>query len=609
MASKKINYTALDFDSQKSGLKEFLQGQDIFSDYDFDGSGLSVLLDVLTYNTHYNAIYNNLSINEMFLDSARKRNSVVSISKELGYMPKSATCARAIVNITFTRTGVNPISVAAGSPFTTSVNGVTYTFYNSSSLYYVGSASTYTFTGVELIEKTNQLVNKYTVANGVQYIIPNQFVDLSTVTVTVQESIGSSLITTYTLADNIVNVESSSNAYWVKEIDNGLYELTFGNGIIGTALSNGNIVIINYSVSSLEAPNGARLFSYSGTLPVGVTSAPIITTTSKASGGSNSEDIESIRFNAPRAYSAQNRGVTANDYAALIYSNFSEARSVSVWGGEDNTPPVYGKTFISIKPKSSELLTTYQKDYILNTILPNKNVLTVIPEIVDATYIGIVVKTTVYYNELNTIRNINDIKTIVTDTILNYDVTELQRFDGIFRYSKLSRLIDNSEESIVNNTTTVTLKRSIDPKYNIIAEYSVDLINPIYYSGAKEDIVLSSGFYVAENSYVNYLTDDGLGTMQLFYIDSSNIRVTINTNIGTVDYAKGIIKFKNLKITSIVGDTLYLYVKPSSNDVVSALTQIVQISQDDLVVNVISDKSASGDLRGGKNYTFTTSRI
>ena len=609
MASKKINYTALDFDSQKSGLKEFLQGQDVFSDYDFDGSGLSVLLDILTYNTHYNAIYNNLSINEMFLDSARKRNSVVSISKELGYMPKSATCARATVNITFTRTGTAPMAVAAWSPFTTSVNGVSYTFYNSSALYYVGSALTYTFTGVELIEKTNQLVSKYTVASGVQYIIPNPYADLSTVTVTVQESVGSSNVTTYSLADNIVNVESLSNAYWVKEIDNGLYELTFGNGIIGTALSNGNIVIINYSVSSLDAPNGAKLFSYSGTLPTGVTAPPVITTTSKASGGSNSEDIESIRFNAPRAYSAQNRGVTANDYAALIYSNFPEAHSVSVWGGEDNTPPIYGKTFISIKPQSGELLTTYQKDYILNTILPNKNVLTVIPEIVDATYIGIVVKTTVYYNELNTIRTSNDIKTIVTDTILNYDATELQRFDGIFRYSKVSKLIDESEESIVNNITTVTLKRAIDPKYNIIAEYSVDLINPIYYSGAKEDIVLSSGFYIAENSYVNYLTDDGLGNMQLFYIDSSNVRITINTNIGTVDYAKGLIKFKNLKITSVVGDTLYLYVKPSSNDVVSALTQIVQVSKDDLVVSVISDKSASGDLRGGKNYTITTSRI
>lgn len=609
MASKKINYTALDFDSQKSGLKEFLQGQDIFSDYDFDGSGLSVLLDILTYNTHYNAIYNNLSINEMFLDSARKRNSVVSISKELGYMPKSASCARAVVNITFTRTGTAPISVAAESPFTTSVDGVSYTFYNSSALYYVGSALTYTFTGVELVEKTNQLVSKYTVASGVQYIIPNAYADISTLTVTVQESIGSSSITTYTLADNIVNVESASNAYWIKEIDNGLYELTFGDGIIGTALSNGNIVILNYSISSLDAPNGAKLFSYSGTLPVGVTSAPIITTTSKASGGKIPEDIESIRFNAPRAYSAQNRGVTANDYAALIYSNFPEAHSVSVWGGEDNTPPIYGKTFISIKPQSGELLTTYQKDYILNTILPNKNVLTVIPEIVDATYIGIVVKATVYYNELNTIRTSNDIKTIITDTILNYNTTELQRFDGIFRYSKLSKLIDDSEESIVNNITTVTLKRAIDPKYNIIAEYSVDLINPIYYSGAKEDIVLSSGFYIAENDYVNYLTDDGLGAMQLFYIDSSNIRITTNTNIGTVDYAKGTIKFKNLKITSIVGDTLYLYVKPSSNDVVSALTQIVQISTDDLVVNVISDKSASGDLRGGKNYTFTTSRI
>lgn len=607
MASKKINYTALDFDTQKANLKEFLQGQDTFSDYDFDGSGLSVLLDILTYNTHYNAIYNNLSINEMFLDSARKRNSVVSISKELGYVPKSAKCATATVNITLNSNTSTTFALPQNTPFITNLNNVAYTFYTTSSLVSMALETSHTFTNVEIVEKNNQIVNKYTVASGVQYIIPNKNVDLSTLSVTVQESIGSSYITTYTLADNIVNVESSSNVYWIKEIDNELYELTFGNDIIGTALSNGNIVILNYSVSSLDAVNGANLFYFNGTLPSGVTAQ--VTTISKAAGGSSSEDIESIRFNAPRAYSAQNRGVTANDYAALIYSNFPEAKSVSVWGGEDNTPPIYGKTFISIKPQSGELLTTYQKDYILNTILPNKNVLTVIPEIVDPEYIGIIVKTTVYYNELNTIRSSNDIKVIVTDTILNYDSTELQRFDGIFRYSKVSKLIDESEESIVNNITTVTLKRAIDPKYNIIAEYNIDLINPIYYSGAKEDIVLSSGFYIAENSYVNYITDDGLGTIQLFYIDDSNVRITINTNIGTVDYANGIIKFTNLKITSIVGSTLYLYVKPSSNDVVSALTQIVEISQDDLVVNVISDKSASGDLRGGKNYTFTTSRI
>ena len=313
-------------------------------------------------------------------------------------------------------------------------------------------------------------------------------------------------------------------------------------------------------------------------------------------------------WDAPRAYAAQNRGVTTNDYQALIYSNFADAQSVSVWGGEDNTPPVYGKIFISVKPKSTSVLTPTQKDYILN-ILSSKNILTTIPVLVEPDYIEILLNTTVYYNDLKTVRNLEDIRTIVLNTVLDYDTNELQKFDGIFRYSKLSKLIDSSEDSIVNNITTITLKRTLEPKYNIFAEYNVNLINPIYYSGVPEDIVLSSGFYIPDSTYIHYVTDNGLGDIQLFYINDNNSRVYVNNKLGTVNYSSGVITFKNLKVSSIIGDKWYLYIKPSSNDVVSALTQIIQIAREDLVVNVISDKSASGDLRGGKNYTFTTSRI
>ena len=608
MASKKINYTALDFDEQKASLRTFLEGQTVFSDYNFDGSGLSILLDILTYNTHYNAIYNNLSINEMFLDSARKRNSVVSIAKELGYVPYSARCARAIVNITCSANTATSFAVEKNTPFVTNVNGVNYTFYNTSALVSSAIETSHTFTNVELVEMTNQLTYRYTVADGVVYIIPNQYTDLTTLSVNIQENESSSIITNYNLADNIVNIDENSKVYWIKEIDDGLYELTFGDGIIGKALTNGNVVILNYCVSSLDAPNGANIFSFNGSLS-GPNIPPLVTTISRATGGSIAEDIDSIRFNAPRAYSAQNRGVTANDYKSLIYSKFPEAKSVSVWGGEDNTPPIYGKVFISIQPKSSDILTTAQKDNILNDILTSKNVVAMIPVLVDPEYIEIILTTTVYYNELNTTRSINDIKNVVLDTILNYNTTDLQKFEGIFRFSKLSKLIDNSEESIVNNTTTLTLKRAITPKYNLFAEYYVDLINPIYYSGVPEEIVLSSGFYIPDNNYVHYIVDDGIGNIRLFYLNENNYRVFTNDKLGTVDYKKGIISFKNLNITSIIGTTLYLYVKPSSNDVVSALTQIVHISPSDLKINVISDKSASGDLRGGKNYTFTTSRI
>lgn len=600
MANKNITVSELDFDSIKVNLKNFLRGQEVFQDYDFEGSGLSVIIDLLAYNTHYNSIYNNLSINEMFLDSARKRNSVVSIAKSIGYRPTSAICARATVNIQIN--SPSPFLIPLNSIFTTFVNSRMYIFYNTSALYSSSTNPSVVFNNVELIEKKDDLTFKYTVASGVKYIIPNKYADLSTLHVNVRENSQSSNVTYFSLAENIVNVTKNSNVYWIKEIDDGLYELVFGNGIIGSALDNGNVVNINYAVSSLGAPNGARLFAFDDD---NVT----ITTTSPATGGTLPEDIESIRFNAPRAYLSQNRCVTIDDYKSIIYSNFTPAKSVSVWGGEDNIPPVYGKIFICIKPEGTDLLTTAQKDYILNSLLPSRNILSVTPILVDLDYIDIIVNTTIYYNELNTSRSSDTIKAIVHDSILNYDNLELQNFDGIFRYSKFSKMIDTCEDSIVNNITTVTIKRAIEPKYNIFAEYLVNLVNPIYYSGVPEDIILSSGFYVPDNNYIHYIVDDGIGNIQLFYVNENNFRVTVNASLGTVDYKKGIISFKNLKISSIVGNTFYLYIKPSSNDVVSALTQIIRISMDDLVINVISDKSASGDLRGGNNYTFATSRI
>lgn len=600
MANKNITVSELDFDNIKANLKNFLRGQEVFQDYDFEGSGLSVIIDLLAYNTHYNAIYNNLSINEMFLDSARKRNSVVSIAKSIGYRPTSAICARATVDIQIN--SPSPFLIPLNSIFTTFVNSRMYVFYNTSALYSASTNPSVIFNNVELIEKKDDLSFKYTVASGVKYIIPNKYVDLSTLRVVVRENSQSSIVTYFSLADSLVNITNDSKVYWIKEIDGGLYELVFGNGVLGSSLDNGNVVNINYAVSSLDAPNGARLFAFDNN---NVT----ITTTSPASGGSLPEDIESIRFNAPRSYSTQNRGVTSDDYKSLIYTNFSEAKSVSVWGGEDNIPPIYGKTYICIKPKSSDNLTTAQKDFILKTVLPSKNVLTIMPVLVDPDYIDIILTTTVYYNELNTNRTAETIKTVVQDAILNYDALELQKFDGLFRYSKLSTIIDTCEDSIVSNITTVTLKRAITPKYNIPAEYSINLINPIYFSGTDENNVLSSGFYIEENAYVHFVCDDGLGSMRLFYLDENNFRIYVNNSLGTVDYAKGIIKFSNLKVSSIVGNVWYLYIKPSSNDVISALTQIIQISSDDLVVNVISDKTTSGDLRGGTNYTFTTSRI
>lgn len=608
--NKKINVTELDFDNIKANLKEYLKGQSEFQDYDFEGSAMSVLLDVLAYNTHYNALYNNMAINEMFLDSARKRNNIVSLAKMLGYSPRSATSAKAIVNITVSGGNSAPANLTLPSytPFTTYVDGKQYTFYNVGSITVNRSTTNgnYVFPGVEIIEGKPLSFN-YTVSDGARYIIPNANVDLSTLNVRVQESASSSVFETWTKSESIVDASGTTKAYWAKEIDNGLYEITFGDGNIGRALDNGNVVHFDYFVSSLDAANGASSFSYGGQTLISGSSVSVITTIAAVNGDA-AESNDSIRFVAPKFYSAQNRAVTPDDYKAIIYSNVPEAYSVSVWGGEDNNPPVYGKTFICVKPKNSTKLTTIEKANIVSTILANRNVVSVVPEIVDPEYINIALTVNAYYNEQETTKTASEIGSLVRQTILTYNDSDLQKFDGVFRFSKLSKLIDETDPSIVSNITTVLLRRKLNPRYNVSAQYLLNMINPIYYSGVAEQAFSSTGFYISGSADIHYLEDDGEQYVRLFKYGENATKIYVNEQIGTINYQKGIIDIRNLNITALADVDFEISIKPQSNDVVSALTQIAEIASDHLVVNVIADRTASGDLRGGYNYVFSSSR-
>lgn len=617
--SKRIQVSELDFDQIKSNLKNFLKGQSQFSDYDFEGSSLSVLLDILAYNTHYNALYTNLAINEMFLDSASKRASVVSLAKQLGYTPNSARASRAVVSARIVSPSSTPtvVTIPQFSPFNTSVNGKSYTFYNrDEKSIVVTDGSSYVFNDVEIVEGT-PLSYKYTVADGQQYIIPNQNCDTSTLTVRIQDSASSDVFTTFYPSTSITTADSTSRVYFMKEIDNGLFEITFGDGVLGKALENGNVVHLNYFVTNGENANGARTFTYNGIdlLDSGLA----VTTTTIAAGGTAAEDIDSIRYNAPRLYAAQNRAVTPTDYKALILGNFTDAASVSVWGGEDNNPPIYGKVFICVKPKLAAKLTLQQKSDILTTILNTKNVVSITPEIIDPDYINIDVNTTVYYNERETTKTKSQIESSVMGTILSYNDSDLQKFDGVLRYSKLMRLIDETEQSIANNITTLKLRRAIAPRYNVSAEYSINLVNPIYTSGEPEESIESTGFYIygdTENK-VHYLTDSGDGFIQLYYKATTTsittgtqttTKVIVNPKIGTVDYANGYINIKNLNITALADSVFEIIVKPQSNDIISAYTQVAQIDTSTITVTAIADQTINGDFRGGKNYQFTSSR-
>jgi hypothetical protein len=608
MANKKINVTELDFDKIKGNLKTFLQGQTEFQDYDFEGSGLSILLDVLAYNTHYNALYNNLTINEMFLDSASKRNSVVSLAKMLGYTPRSAKCAEAMLRVTVNNGTIGPSSLTlpAYSTFNTIVDGTSYTFHTTESYTISGSGTSYTFDNVKVIEGT-PLTFKYQVSSGSRYVIPNSDIDLTTLKVKVQESSTSSLFETFVSSSSITTADSDTKVYFVKEIDDGLYELNFGDGVIGRQLNNGNVVHIDYFRSSLDAPNGARVFTYTGqNLLSG--STVNIACLSIAQSGSIAEDIESIRFNAPKFYAAQNRAVTPDDYKTIIYSAMSDAQAVSVWGGEDNNPPVYGKIFVCIKPRDASKLTQLQKANLTSTILANKNVVSVIPEIVDPEFINISLDVKVYFNERETTRTAAEIETIVTNTIFDYDDSDLQNFDGVFRFSKLSRLIDECEQGILNNITTVTIRRKLQPRYNVSAQYLLNIINPIHTSGLPEGAISTTGFYISGSDEIHYIDDDGLGKLRLYKFGTNAAKIIVDDSIGFVYYDKGVLDIRNLHIVALADIDFEISIKPSSNDVVSALTQIAQIARDHLTVTAIADKSANGDLRGGYNYTFSPSR-
>lgn len=607
-SNKKINVTTLDFDDIKKNLKTFLSGQSEFQDYDFEGSAMSVLLDVLAYNTHYNALYNNLAINEMFLDSARKRNSVVSLSKMLGYSPRSATCAKATITLTVSApgSGANTLTLPAYTAFTTTIDGASYTFYTTGSVVATSSTGVFTFSNLVITEGTPLSFN-ITAGTNTRYIIPNSAIDLNTLTVRVQDTASSSVYTTFTRAEILIGVDSTTKCFWVKEIDEGLYELTFGDGNLGRSLDTGNVVHLNYFVSSLDAPNKARQFTYGGgTLISGANIS--ITTTGIAANGSAPEDIDSIRFNAPRMYASQNRAVTPDDYKAIVYSQFSDAASVTCWGGEDNNPPVYGKVFVCVKPKDADKLTTTQKSALIATILDQRNVVSVQPIIVDPEYINIALNVTVYYNEQATSKTASEIAAVVTNTINAYNANDLSRFDGVFRYSKLSKLIDNSDQSITNNITTVLLRRELNVRYNTSAQYVLNMINPIWSSGQPEESFRSTGFYVAGSDELHYLDDDGVAHVRLFRFGPNGIKIVVNPTIGNIDYAKGLVDIKNLHITALADIDLEISIRPLSNDVVSALTQIAQVAKDHLKVTALPDPTASGDLRGGYNYTFTSSR-
>ena len=612
MASNKFIVSDLDFDAIKLNLKSFLQDQPEFSDYNFEGSGFAVLLDTLAYNTHYLGFNANMVANEMYLDSADIRKNVVSLAKMLGYTPTSAKSPVANVDILVNNASGSTITMNKGTTFTSIIDNTTFQFVTNEDNIISPVDGVYKFSNINLYEGT--LVNfKYTVDStdvDQRFIIPSQNADTSTLKVQVQNSQSDSAKSTYTLATGLRGLDDTTKAYFLQETDTGKFEVYFGDGVIGKKLSDGNIVILEYVVSNKEEANGASSFSLSSN--VGGFTDVTITTNSSAQGGSEPETKESIRYNAPLQYTSQDRAVTTTDYETLIKSIYPNTQSVSAWGGEDDETPVYGVVKISIKPKSGNTLTNSTKNNIITSLAPY-NVASVRPEIIEPSVTSLLLVVNAKYNKQATSKSAETIKSEITSNLSSYSLNTLSSFDGVFRYSKLTGIIDDVDTSILSNITTVKMRKEFTPTLASSTKYDIYFRNAIYNPHSGHSSVLSStGFKVAGNNNEMFLDDDGQGNVRVYYL-VSGIKTIHNATQGTIDYSTGQITLNSLNVASIsnirgaTSTKIEITVVPSSNDIVPVRDQILEIDVANSIVNVSEDTFVGGSSEAGVGYTTTSS--
>ena len=614
----KLEISELDFDGIKANLKNFLSQQDEFRDYDFEGSGMSVLLDILAYNTHYMGFNANMLANEMFLDSADIRASVVSKAKQVGYTPTSATSSQAKIDVVVNDATGASLTMARGTQFSTTVDGTSYNFVNNADISITPVDGVYKFSNVDIFEGTF-LNFKYTVNTSdidQRFIIPNDNVDTNTLTVKIQESSSDSTTNTYTLATGITGLDSTSKVYFLQEVENGRYEVYFGDGVLGKAVADGNIVIFDYINTNRTEANGATTFTLNGT--IGGFSSATITTVSNANSGADPESISSIKYNAPRDYTSQDRAVTADDYKVLVKRLYANAKAVQVYGGEDAATPEYGKVFISIKAKSGSNLTESTKASIVSS-LKQFAVASVRPAIIDPETTFITLDTTFKYDTTGTTKDSSTLATDVLSVITNYNNDTLENFTGVFRYSKLLQLINEADTSILSNITTVKMYKTITPTLNSALKYTVSFNNAFYnphsgHNASGGGVISSTGFKINNDSSTNehFLDDDGAGNLRVYYL-SGTTRIYTDSTFGTVNYSTGEVVLTSANITSIsnvdgAASTLFrVFAIPSSNDIVPVRNQVLQIDTANSTINGDIDVVESGSSQAGTTYTTTSS--
>ena len=616
---KKLRVTELDFDNIKENLKTFLKAQTEFKDYDFEGSGMSVLLDTLAYNTHYLGFNANMLANEMFLDSAALRSSVVSHAKTLGYEVSSPRAPIATVNISLSTSGTTK-TMPAGTAFTTSVDGTSYQFVTIADVTASNTGSAVPFDSVNIYEGS-YVTTRYTVdVNDVdqKFLLSDARSDTTTLTVKVQNSTSDTTTTTYTRAKDITQLSTSSTVYYLQETDSGLFEVYFGDGTVSAALSDGNIVILQYVVTNKTAANGASSFSSPSSIDdvTGVTT----TTVANASGGSEAETIQSIKLNAPLDYATQGRCVTVDDYKTYTKKLFANTQAVSVWGGEDgsydtstgvSSNPEYGKVFISIKSTTGENLTTVQKSNLVTAFAPFK-VASITPVVVDPETTYLILNVNFNYDSTATTSTKDELASLISTTISNYNSSDLQEFNSSFRHSKLTGLIDDTDTAILNNTTTVTMGKFFTP-VSSNSSYTISFNNAFYnpytgYNTSAGGVIASTGFYLDNDLTTEYFfDDDGSGNLRIYSLSTGQVRTYLNSAAGTVDYSNGTISTTSLLISAVSdvdgasSTKIRVTAIPKSNDIVPVRNQILEID----LINTTTGGTVDAQATTGLGYTVT----
>jgi hypothetical protein len=588
----KLKYSEIDFNTLKTSLKDFLRSQSTFEDYDFEGSGLNVLIDELCYNSALNAFYANMVANEMFIDSAIKRASVVSRAKQIGYTPRSVQSAHAYLKLQFFPLDFPvSISIPKGHKFTTTIDNVNYVFQVARNYTcFPNSLNQYIIENVEIYEGT-PLTFRYTVDTNAavrqRYIIPNASIDTSKISVRVQKSVTNTAFDIYELHQDLNELDGEDKVYFLQEVDGEKFELIFGDGIVGKALENGNIIIIDYVVSAGPAANKGKLFSQP--VKLGGYEGTIITTQVVAFGGLEIESIESIRKLAPLSYEAQNRAVTKSDYETLIRKDYPKIEYVRVWGGEENDPPQYGRIFASVKPTQGTSLSLSEKQFIVNEIIRKRSIISMETLLVEPDYIRIVPNVTAYYRGKLTTKSAGQIRDDVVDSITNFRDNELNGFDAKFRLSRLNAAIDASDVSVSSNQVGIKLKYRIVPPLNIPTLFNINFNTQLDRGDATNNVSTLSSTAFTYRGLPSYLGDDGKGGIYIYRI-FDNRKVIFERGVGTIDYVTGQIQIPQLKVEAIPsGDVVDIFVVPAVSDVTPIRNQILLMEDEDISVTVVNE--------------------